>query len=224
MEVTVLSDGNSFGMDVKLDRNAHVRDLAGRMRTFRSGHRASVPQIRECVNNNYPQLIFLDSIPLGAYIPHIATEESMAMRSHELAAQLIATGQYLLSRPDFETPCTSHSLYLGSYWDDKERFIAAVRALGAGIKSYNGSDLQFNTKTPLEIWTRINRQSVCKKVQEEKWECEPLLTPDEDAAIGGDASTPPVPAPYEGNLVGGLMGAVDKVTDASVMTDDDIPF
>jgi hypothetical protein len=99
MQVTVLSDGDSFGMDVKLDRNAHVRDLAGRMRTFRSGHRVSVSQIGECVNNNYPQLIFLDSIPLGAYIPRMTLTNDAHAHDGSTITALMDLVEGIFSRP-----------------------------------------------------------------------------------------------------------------------------
>jgi len=105
------------------------------------------------------------------------------MTSHELARRMAATADYLLSRPDFDTPCTDHSLYLGSYWDDKDAFIAAVKALGSGTKEYSGSDLQYNAATPMRIWTRINRNKVCRKVQEERWECESILSAEDEVAL-----------------------------------------
>jgi hypothetical protein len=105
------------------------------------------------------------------------------MKSHELAHALIATAEFLLSQPEFATPSKTHSLYLGSYWDDKDALVAMVKAVGTVTKEYNGSDLQVNVDTPVKIWTRINRDKVCRKVQEAKWECEPLLKPEEVEAL-----------------------------------------
>ena len=34
-----------------------------------------------------------------------------------------------------------------------------------------------------KITMAIPRDKVCRKVQEAKWECEPLLTPEEEAAL-----------------------------------------
>ena len=118
------------------------------------------------------------------------------MDSHELAKAMQDTAEYLLSRPSFETPSVSHSLYLGNYWDDKERFITSVKALGTGRKEYSGSDLIYRSATPVEIWACISRDKACRKVQEKKWECGPLLTSDEEAGL--------VPEP--------------------IMSDNDIPF
>ena len=67
---------------------------------------------------------------------------------------------------------------------EHQQVIAAVKALGTGEKKYDGSDLQFTAATPIPLWIRVQRSVVCRKVQEEKWECEPLLSPEEDAALG----------------------------------------
>lgn len=105
------------------------------------------------------------------------------MTSHELAHAMIATAEFLLAHDSFNTPSPSHSLYLGSFWDDKESLIAMVRAVGNVTKSYSQHDLEVRTKTPVEIWTRISRDKVCRKIQDAKYECEPLLTPDDEAAL-----------------------------------------
>ena len=107
------------------------------------------------------------------------------MNSHELARKMAETADYLLRRPEFETPSYSDDskMYLGSYYSNKEKMLAAVRALGAGEKKYSGTDLNFYSATPIPIWFSVNRDQVCKKVQEEKWECEALLTPEEEASI-----------------------------------------
>jgi hypothetical protein len=110
--------------------------------------------------------------------------------SHELAKALQATAEFLLSRPEFSTPGTSHSLYLGSYWDDKDGLVGMVKAVGSVVKSYSGSELEIRLMTPVEIWTRISRDKVCRKVQEEKWECEALLEPHEEAVIDEAAAVP----------------------------------
>jgi hypothetical protein len=105
------------------------------------------------------------------------------MTSHELALAMISTAEFLLAHPEFATPGETHSLYLGSYWDDKDSLVAMVRALGTVKKSYDGSEIQIDVDAPLRIWTRINRDKVCRKIQEAKWECEPLLMPEEVEAL-----------------------------------------
>jgi hypothetical protein len=39
----------------------------------------------------------------------------------------------------------------------------------------------------IDFYLRINRAAMCRKVQEEKWECEPLLSADEESEIDGAA-------------------------------------
>jgi len=58
-----------------------------------------------------------------------------------------------------------------------------VRAIGAGKKEYSGTDLRYVAKYGAEISMTIPRDQVCRKVQEAKWECEPLLTPEEEATL-----------------------------------------
>lgn len=105
------------------------------------------------------------------------------MKSHEYAQKLADTARFLLSRPEFETEMEPW-VYLGNYWTDKDKFLAAVKALGAGVKEWGKDDLTFKVKSPAEIVLSIQRSAVCRKIQEEKWECEPLLSPEEEAQIG----------------------------------------
>jgi|SRR5579862_1576293 hypothetical protein len=109
------------------------------------------------------------------------------MKSHALAQQLIELGNWMLTRPEFETLNKEHSLYLGNYRGEKEKFISAARSLGSLEKIYDGSEVEIRTTgAPLELWARVQRNTVCVKVQEEKWECEPLMSDSEIAQIGAD--------------------------------------
>ena len=104
------------------------------------------------------------------------------MKSHEYAQQLKTATDYILSRPEFEME-TTPGIYLGYYWD-KTPFIALAKALGNVEKDYSGTDLKISTKVgDIKIWASIPRDKVCRKVQEAKWECEPLFTPEEEAQI-----------------------------------------
>ena len=105
------------------------------------------------------------------------------MKSHDLATQLRQTADYLLSHPDFEL-AYEPSLYLGNYYSDKDKFIAAVRALGSGKKTWDREEMQFEVNAPLTLYVRVLRATICRKVQDEKWECEPLLTSEDEASIG----------------------------------------
>ena len=107
----------------------------------------------------------------------------MDKSSHEYAEKLKATAEWLLTKPEFELPNAGNSIYIGNYWTDKDKFIAAVKALAPGKKKFDGSDLEFQTTTPIILWIRVSRSVVCRKVQEEKWECEPLLSPEEETVV-----------------------------------------
>ena len=105
------------------------------------------------------------------------------MKSHEYAKQVIQAAEFILSRPEFEAETTSTTLYLGCFWD-KALFLAAVRALGTGKKEYSGTELRYAVEDHgAKMTMTIPRDKVCRKVQEAKWECEPLLTPEEEAAL-----------------------------------------
>lgn len=106
------------------------------------------------------------------------------MKSHEYGQRLVELGQFLQSRPEFDTP-GKLSLYL-SYWSDKDGFLAAVRALGSGTKEVEKgtlSEVRFIPTAAAEIQVSVSRDKVCTKVQEERWECEPLLSTAEEAEL-----------------------------------------
>jgi hypothetical protein len=110
------------------------------------------------------------------------------MTSHEYALKMQRVAQFLLSRPEFTLPnyVDKFDDYL-NYFSDKEKFIAAVRAVGPGTKEVDGN---YSTFVPgmdigeARLGIRANRDAVCKKVQDEIWECEPLLSPEEEAQVG----------------------------------------
>jgi hypothetical protein len=111
------------------------------------------------------------------------------MKSHEYANKLKELADFLLSRPDFDTK--TDSLYQSFwFWQAKEPFLAAVRALKPGEKKY-GEDtdrdslLFYPAGLPegITLELRVQRALFCRKVQEEKWECEPLLSAEEEAQM-----------------------------------------
>ena len=104
------------------------------------------------------------------------------MKSHAYAKAIIQAAEFILSQPEFDTETEQPRLYIGWFWS-KEPFLAAVRALGAGKKEYSGSDLRYSVVHGAEITCTIPRDKVCRKVQEAKWECEPLLSPEEEATL-----------------------------------------
>lgn len=102
------------------------------------------------------------------------------MQSHEVAKQLMKTATSLLDKPEVELPGFSEVVIW--YFSQKEDFIKTVKAFGVGKKDFNSSYLDFRP-TGTFLVLRINRDEVCMKVQEEKWECEPLLTKAELIAL-----------------------------------------
>lgn len=107
------------------------------------------------------------------------------MNSHELAQKLRDAAEDLAQRPVFEIPQYADPRISVSYYGDKEKFLAAVKALGSGKKVTSDYHVTFEHGM---LHPFINRDAVCRKVQEEKWECEPLLTPEEDAELSASAS------------------------------------
>ena len=101
--------------------------------------------------------------------------------SHDYARRLQEQATFLLSRPEFETDSTPH----GFFWfcSDKEKFLAAVKAVGAGKKKFTDDEVRFSPVDYPDITIYANRNSVCKKVQEAVWECEPLLSAAEEQQI-----------------------------------------
>jgi hypothetical protein len=102
------------------------------------------------------------------------------MTSHEYAAELAAIATRLQDSPSFELAHAGiQRLY---FWSDKNKFLAAARALGSGQKQYKDDELLF-IPYGTNLALVVNRSAVCRKVQEEKWDCEPLLSPQEEASI-----------------------------------------
>jgi hypothetical protein len=117
--------------------------------------------------------------------PEIAFRESEAgvMTSHEYANKLKELSDFLLAKPEFDFYSNSGRirLYFGS---SKEKFIKAAKALGSVTKTYKDGDIEVAPVDHPIFVLYANRDTVCRKVQEEKWECEPLLSQAEEAEIG----------------------------------------
>lgn len=110
------------------------------------------------------------------------------MDSHEYALELKKAAEFLLSRPRLDKMATYTevpSIYLTYY--SKEEFIAAVRAMGAGEKQIDDSEVTFIPRGAPVLRLSAARSLCCRKIQDEKWECEPLLSDDETAALGTEA-------------------------------------
>lgn len=117
------------------------------------------------------------------------------MNSHEYAEKLREVAATLESRPAFDTGRES---VIETFWFwGKEEFLEAAKAIGSGRKEVSGSDFHFWMTSPenTKVGITISRDKVCVKIQEEVWECQPLLTQAEVDAIGSKAveTVPDIP-------------------------------
>jgi hypothetical protein len=103
--------------------------------------------------------------------------------SKELVERLRQIADFLEAKHEF---AVEHGAYLSSYdgkfslsFDNKEKFVAAVRVLGDAEKHYTEgeySELVISAKfAPIEL--KIRRDRVCRKVV--KFECDPLFSAEE---------------------------------------------
>lgn len=103
------------------------------------------------------------------------------MNSHEYASAMRKLADLLESRPQFTVPGSATKFFC---FYNKEHFLAAVKALKPGIKEYKNGDLGFNvTHSDVDIVLSIPRERVCTLVTPAVYDCEPLLTPEEDASL-----------------------------------------
>lgn len=103
------------------------------------------------------------------------------MNSHEYAEERRKQAEFLLSKPAFKMPGSVTKLFICFY--GKEQFVEAVKALGTGKKEYNHNDLDF-IPDGTEIVLSISRSQVCKLVSPAVYDCEPLLSREEEDALG----------------------------------------
>ena len=94
------------------------------------------------------------------------------MTSHEYAIAMQKTAEYILSKPDVDFD-SEHKIYL-HFWN-KDKFVAVVKAMGAGKKEFSSDDLIYKVDGAA-IQIRAPRNLVCRKIQEAKYVCEPLFT------------------------------------------------
>lgn len=111
------------------------------------------------------------------------------MDSHEYADFLVELAGKLKACPAFQMPY--HEVQDGKvrfgYFVDKEGFLSAVKACGAGLKEYKGDYLHFRpTCLPLELY--IYRSAICKLVKPAEYDCTPLLNDAELAGVDRQAA------------------------------------
>lgn len=103
------------------------------------------------------------------------------MTSHEYAQELQKTAEHLLARPNVKFPNGPYC-FVGFY--EKEEFVAAVRAMGTGKKEFASCDDLHFTPTGICLTLSIARSKVCRKIQDVKWECMPVLSDEEVQQLG----------------------------------------
>ena len=100
------------------------------------------------------------------------------MNSHEYAVAIRKQAEYLESKPQFEIPSYVKETETFWYMHDKEGFVSAVRAVGAGRKEIGIEYVDFYpTNAPIRI--KIERNSICKLVRAAEYDCEPFLSHEE---------------------------------------------
>lgn len=102
------------------------------------------------------------------------------MKSHEYAKRLHEIAEFLESRPEFETPMGVH---LYQYSSSKAPFLAAAKALGNVTKEYRGDDLRISPAAFPEMIFAVPRSVVCRLVKPAEYDCEPLLSQEEEASL-----------------------------------------
>ena len=116
------------------------------------------------------------------------------MKAHELAAELVKLAEHLTTQPDMEIG--RHYLTNASYDTTGEEFknIAKVmpKPLSKDVSTYSvGSEDLILTSpdcyvAPFSLHFRVERNKVCKVITPAVpavYECEPLLTPEEESAL-----------------------------------------
>lgn len=106
------------------------------------------------------------------------------MKSYKYADNLEKLATFLRNRPEFETEAPSVYGFFTYY--DKDSFIAAVRACGAGKKEFADTFIHFFPAVGEGIHLRLEapRNKVCRLVREAEYDCDPLLSQEEEASIG----------------------------------------
>lgn len=101
--------------------------------------------------------------------------------SRDYATKLRVLADWLDQRTEFQMG-DSERLFVALNYYDRESFTAAVKATKPGTKEVtNGSypEVKFRPSLPdsdTYFVISIARDKVCRKVQEAKWECEPILS------------------------------------------------
>jgi hypothetical protein len=128
---------------------------------------------------------------------HVWAEmEEVMITAHEVAQELRMLADTLDREPDAEIGLVEvdfNCKYRYTEANNKKAFLALAhllpRPLQKGVQSYDSTALELKYKSEaMIVTTEIKRSVVCKLIEPEKvisavYECEPLLSVDEEAAL-----------------------------------------
>ena len=105
------------------------------------------------------------------------------MTSHEYAKKLNELAAWLGARAEFATDYSN--VYMFIRLSERDQVVEAVRACGSGKKDFSDTEFCFTPDTPenTQVTIKCPRNKVCTLVSPAKYDCEPLLTPEEAAAL-----------------------------------------
>jgi hypothetical protein len=103
--------------------------------------------------------------------------------SYEYASKMKELASYLLERPEFDTEQSQVFMFINVY--TKEKATAVVRALGSGKKEFTDRSFSFLASSPEGTYVKMEvpRNKVCTLVRAAEYDCEPILTSEEAAAL-----------------------------------------
>lgn len=108
--------------------------------------------------------------------------------SHDYARRLQELAAFLLSRDSFVLPYSEPTSYHHFHYYEKEPFVAAVRALGSGKKKITETGIEFIVTPPgSHISLEAPRNLLCRLIRPAEYDCDPLLSPEEEKSLGGAA-------------------------------------
>ncbi|HLW51247.1 MAG TPA: hypothetical protein VKW06_00260 [Candidatus Angelobacter sp.] len=116
-----------------------------------------------------------------------ASEMEKLPTSHDLARALQQTAEWLLSRPSFQIEERFDAMTWQSInFSQKDKFLAAVRAIGTGKKAFRPHEVEVKAEIPGgRIYLKAPRDLVCRLIRPAEYECDPFLSPEEEKQLGG---------------------------------------
>jgi hypothetical protein len=117
-----------------------------------------------------------------------SVEQVRPRTSHDLARNLQRTAEWLLAHQAFRIENFDALAYEWISFHDKEMFLDAVKAVGAGRKEFTPETICFRVDIPGgQIKLSAPRNLVCRLIRPAEYDCDPLLSPEEEKQLGGAA-------------------------------------